>query len=90
MSKADEEFKHESLQDCESIVKYLNALSEGFHNGSLLFGAKQKQMVLEPHGLLNLEVKAKQKDRKVKFSIKLGWSERKDVKDQSADPLVIK
>jgi len=86
----DEEFKHESLQDKESIVKYLNALSEGISGGSLLFGTDKKKVVLEPAGLLNFGVKAKRRGRKFKLQLNLSWMDGKENKEQKNDPLVIK
>jgi len=43
MGYSDEEFKHESLQDRETIVKYLTALGEGFKDGKILLGSKKNQ-----------------------------------------------
>ncbi len=90
MAESDDEFKHESLQDSKLIVKYLNALSEGFQNGRLLFGTKQQKFVLEPNGLLKVVVGAKRKDRKVKINLKISWTEEKDGKSSSLEPLEIK
>jgi amphi-Trp domain-containing protein len=67
------EFKHESIQDRISIVNYLNALSEGIQNGHLLFQNTEEAIVLEPVGLLNLEVKAKRTNSKTKVMLKLSW-----------------
>ncbi|MBF0275369.1 MAG: amphi-Trp domain-containing protein, partial [Nitrospinae bacterium] len=85
----NDDFKHESLQDCDSICKYLNALCEGFQNGRLLFGTKQRKLELEPNGLLDLSVKAKRKDKKVKLYIKMSWTEGKESKDKDSEPLII-
>ncbi len=74
----NDEFKYDSVQDRISIVKYLNAISEGIENGHLLFGTDQKDIVFEPQGLLRLEIKAKHKDKKAKLEIKIGWSTEKD------------
>ncbi len=53
------EFKHESVQDRESIAKYLNALCEGIQKGQLTFKNGDQEIELEPRGLINLEVKIK-------------------------------
>ena len=73
MSTRKGEFKHESIQDRISIVNYLNALSEGIQNGHLLVENTEDSIVLEPVGLLNLEVKAKRTDSKSKITLKLSW-----------------
>jgi len=90
MSEADDEFKHESIQDTELIIKYLDALTEGFKNGKLVFGTKLKKFILEPNGLLRLGINAKRKGKKVKISLKASWTEGREGKDYSQDPLEIK
>ncbi len=90
MASSDDEFKYESVQDTELITEYLEALKEGFGNGKLLFGTRQKKLILEPNGLLKLSINAKRKDRKVKINLKISWNEGKSGKDSSAEPLEIK
>ena len=65
MSSNDNRFKHESLQDGASIVQYINALSEGFQNGALLFCSENQRLVLKPQGLVGLNVEAKKKGNEI-------------------------
>ena len=67
------EFKYESVQDSETIVKYLTALRDGFADGKLILTAENKQLVLEPKGLLDFEIKSKRKDEEHRISIKVSW-----------------
>jgi len=90
MPDLNEHFEHESLQDSESIIKYVDAIKEGFQKGRLCFSAKNKQLVLKPQGLLNLNVKVKKKDKKAKLYIKLSWIEDQEEKETATGPLVIK
>ncbi len=90
MASNDEEFTFQSLQDPESIVKYLDALSQGLGSGRLYLGTKKKKMILEPSRLLTLNVKAKRKERKVKLEIKISWSVDKDNKQAEEGLLEIK
>lgn len=71
--KAD--FRHESLQDRESIVRYLNALSQGIANGQLTLGTREENLILHPSGLLKLDVKARGKDDRTKLVFKISWKE---------------
>ena len=83
---ADDTFKHESLEDPESIVRYLQALQDGFANGTLLFSTDESNFVVKPTGLLNLEIDAKKKGEKVKLTLRLRWNEASaepDVKPRS-------
>lgn len=75
MSKQTDEFEHESIQDVASIVKYLEAITQGFQTGRLLFCAGKKELVLKPQGTLKFAVQAKRKGDRVKFSLNVGWNE---------------
>ncbi len=75
MSASDDNFKHVSMQDSQSIIRYLEALAGGFKQGALLFSTDNKQLVLKPQGLIKLEVEAKRKDQQLKLNIKLRWNE---------------
>jgi amphi-Trp domain-containing protein len=87
---ATEEFKHESLQDCASIVRYLKALIEGLESGRLEFGTDDQELSLEPRGLLELEVRAKRKGGRSKVALKLGWREGHEKTSNGSDSLTIR
>lgn len=90
MSSASDSFKHESLQDCDSILKYFNALGEGFCNGTLSFSTDSKRLVLKPRGLIRLEVEAKRKGEQVKVNLTFRWSEERAGAGEAAEePLTI-
>ncbi|HLT38758.1 MAG TPA: amphi-Trp domain-containing protein [Enhygromyxa sp.] len=84
----DDDFRHESVQDRRSIVKYLQALTAGIENGHLELGTSEHMLELEPGGLLELEVLAKRKAGKVKLVVKLHWREHDD--EQTSEALQIK
>lgn len=83
------EFAHESLQDTETIGKYLEALAQGFRTGRLEFASGKKDIELEPHGLLELAVRAKRKDGTARISIDVQWKEATAKKTRQT-PLRIK
>lgn len=83
------EFKYDSLQDSKSIAKYLNALKDGFLNGKIILANGNKRIELNPDGLLNLEVKAKRKNEKVKIQIKCTWKDGKEEKSTEHHSLSI-
>jgi amphi-Trp domain-containing protein len=86
---ADEKFRHESLQDSESIGKYLNALSDGFLNGKLRFSWKDKKLVLEPQSLIKFDIETKKKDGEVKMNLRFRWEEASQGSMYEDGPLVI-
>ena len=83
------DFKHESLQDTESVVRYLSALIEGFEKGRLEFTSDDQTLALEPRGLLELEVRAKRRGGRVKVALKFAWREERDEEREPANGLTI-
>ena len=70
------DFHHESMEDRESIIKYLKTLSDGFLQGRIEFRSGQDNIVLEPTGLIQIEIKVKHHNRKSKLSVKFVWKEQ--------------
>jgi amphi-Trp domain-containing protein len=83
----DDDFRHESVQDRQSIVKYLQAITAGIEQGHVAFGGSEHTITLEPSGMLELQVRAKRKGGRVKLGIKLYW--REDDDEPGADTLQI-
>lgn len=75
MSGRHDKFEHESVQDPESIVKYLTELGEGFKNNALTLGSNESQIVLEPKGMLKFRIEAKRKKDKGKLELSISWRE---------------
>ncbi|SLM32648.1 conserved hypothetical protein [Desulfamplus magnetovallimortis] len=74
MSSKDE-FTHESVQDSETISEYLKALMDGFAKKQIAFDTTDKQIVLQPNNLIELEIKAKKRDGKNKITLKFAWKD---------------
>jgi amphi-Trp domain-containing protein len=83
------EFAHDSLQDTETIGKYLEALAQGFRNGRLQFSSGKKDIEMEPAGLLELAVRARRKDGGTRISVEVQWKEKEPKKTRQM-PLRIK
>jgi amphi-Trp domain-containing protein len=81
-------FKHETVQDLESILAYLDAIKEGLGAGKLVLAVKGKELVLEPKGLLGFEVEAKVKGDRRKLSLQISWKESA-LCDDAEEPLAI-
>lgn len=82
-------FKHRSIQDPKSIVRYLSALKDGFENGALVFSTNGERLVVRPQGLVNLEVEAKRKGESIKLGLKFRWSEEEPAHEEGDQPLLI-
>ena len=79
----EKEFQHESIEDTESIIRYLDTLADGFRRQRLEFRAEREQIILKPHGLIQLEIKAKNRNKKSKLSLKFTWKDPSGEKSYS-------
>lgn len=86
---ASEEFKHESIEDRESVVRYLKALIDGIEKGHLALDSGDQSFVLEPQGLLKIEIRARRKSGRVKTTLKFSWREGEDQETDGNDALTI-
>jgi amphi-Trp domain-containing protein len=68
-------FKHESMQDLDSIIAFLNSVRDGFANRRLMVADKKKEVVFTPSGLIKFDVEAKCKDGRCKLALKFSWNE---------------
>lgn len=83
MKQGKKNFRHESLQDTKTIIKILEAMTEGLSKGKLSFSDEDDTILIEPEGLLHLKVKASQEDNRQRFSIQVGWQIKDDNKKQT-------
>lgn len=90
MATKDRDFQHESAQDRKSIVSYLQALSEGFANGSLVLSDQTGEIILRPHGLVRLEITAQQKRDRTRMTVRFDWKDEDDTNAPTGGPLMIR
>lgn len=89
MASEEREFAHESLQDRETIVKYLAAISEGLEKGRLLLSTNGKRLALDTPALLRFDIQAKQKRDRAQLVLRLSWKNRKRGTQLRVEPLTI-
>ena len=77
------QFRHESLQDKRAIVKYLQAVKEGFDTGSLRMSDKEGEIVVEPNGLVQFELHANRSRDRVAMTLRFTWKERAEEEPSS-------
>ena len=90
-NRGPQAFEHESLQSTESIVRHLEALTEGIRRGRLVLssGEEEEPMVLTPEGLISLSIKASRKDGRDRLGLRIEWHERRH-EAGDAEQLVIR
>lgn len=79
----EEKFNFDSLQDSQSIGRFLESLIEGFKKNNIRLSTNGEEIELTPCGLLNFTVKAKKKDDSSKIAIKISWKDSNQSEDCS-------
>ena len=74
MSKKTENFEHESIQDRDSVINYLKAISEGFKKGRLKLSDEDDELTLTPEKMANLRIRAVKSKKSQELRIKINWS----------------
>ena len=78
MKQGKKSFRHESLQDADSIQAILKAVSQGLGKGRLKLSDEEDEMVLEPEGLLHLKLTANQEDNRHRLTLRVTWQSEGD------------
>ncbi|MES9992336.1 MAG: amphi-Trp domain-containing protein [Candidatus Thiodiazotropha sp.] len=73
MRQGKKNFRHESLQDRDSIQALLKAISQGIAKGKLTLSDEDGEMVMQPEGLLQLKVAATQDDERHRINLRITW-----------------
>ncbi|MBO1923093.1 amphi-Trp domain-containing protein [Thiomicrorhabdus sp. 6S3-12] len=90
MAKKPQYFEHESLQDKESVVNYLKALSKGIEKGEILLSDDEDTQILNTSELTQMSIKASKTKKEQSLRIKLSWTNDTDDDDPDNAPLFIK
>lgn len=81
----DGKFEFESVQDCQTIQKYLEALQEGFGQGRIVLISDGSEICLNPGGFMKFGVSVKKKGAENKLGIKVSWKDKRDEPTASGD-----
>ncbi len=84
----DGSFRYESIQDTESIITYLDVLRQGFATGKLRVAVRDREMVLEPKGLIEFNLEVKKRDDRQKLTMKFTWKDE-DLSIREDEPLTL-
>ena len=77
----EDRFNCESLQDSETVAKYLQSLIHGFEKGEIALKSDVGEFVLHPGDMIDLTVKAKRKRNKSKLTLKISWKDSSNADD---------
>ena len=73
MRQGKKNFRHESLQDRDSVQAILKAITQGLAKGKLTLSDEEGEMVLNPEGLLQLKVTATQDTHRHRLNLRITW-----------------
>jgi amphi-Trp domain-containing protein len=73
MKQHKKNFRHDSLQDRQSILNILHAVTEGLEQGNLILSDDDDEIALTLAGLMQLKLTASQEDNKYTLALKVSW-----------------
>jgi amphi-Trp domain-containing protein len=73
MRQGKKTFRHESLQDRESIQALLKAISQGIAKGKLALSDEDGEMIMRPEGVLQMKVSATQDEERHRINLRITW-----------------
>jgi amphi-Trp domain-containing protein len=77
MKSKKNSFRHESLQNRDSIQAILQALTEGIAKGKVSFSDDDDSISMAPDGLLNLKLNVSQEDSRNRINLRITWEDKK-------------
>ena len=80
MKNDNNHFRHESLQDSDTIAELLASLQQGLARGSLKFSDEDNEITLKPSGLLHLSIKASTESDRNVLDVRISWQDNKSKK----------
>jgi amphi-Trp domain-containing protein len=89
MRSGKRSFRHQSLQDANSIEGILKSITSGIARGKITFSDEEEKIVMRPEGLLDLKVTAMQEDNRNRFNIRISW-QHEDDSDKKKKSLSVK
>lgn len=70
----DGKFVYESVQDNETVSRYLESFVQGFRKGKISLKTSGNEIELEPNNLLQFSVKCEKKGKENKISLEISWT----------------
>jgi amphi-Trp domain-containing protein len=80
MQEEKRNFRHESLQDKESIQAILKSLGRAINKGRVTFSDEDGEMLLEPEGLLNVKLTANKDEGRHRMTLRISWQVEEKLK----------
>lgn len=89
MAKKSEYFEHESLQDRESLVNYLKALTKAIEKGEIILSDDEITQIIQTESMATMMIKARKTKKQQQLKLQFCWANDPD--DEGDDtPLFIR
>ena len=75
MQQDKQQFRHDSLQDTETIQQLLKAITRGIARGKLSFSDEDGEIVMQPQGLIDVKLTASKEDGRNRMTLRLTWQD---------------
>ncbi|MCP3963868.1 MAG: amphi-Trp domain-containing protein [bacterium] len=75
MQEQKHRFRHDSLQDTDTIQNLLKALTKGIARGELSFSDEDGEIRMQPRGLLDLKLTASKADGRNRVTVRITWQD---------------
>ena len=82
------EFVHESLQDNQSVARFLKSLMEGFEKGKITLETGPDQIEFSPNDLIKFNLKAKSKRDKAKLTLRFSWKPAQELTKDNGEIII--
>ena len=81
--KDDSRFRHESLQDADTIRDLLKALTNGIGRGEVTLEDENGSLTMHPEGLLHLRIAASIDDERNRLDIRIRCQGEHDIPERA-------
>ena len=71
--KKSNQFRHESLQDADSINSLLKSIADAIVKGKISLQDEAGELVMMPNGLLHLKLTARQEEDVNRLDFRISW-----------------
>ncbi len=78
MPQDKKSFRHESLQDRDSIQALLKAITKGIAKGKVTLSDEDGDIALQPQGLLRFKLTAESDDNRHRIAIRISWQSEEE------------
>ena len=86
---AGRQFEYDSVQDNETLGKYLQAFADALREGRIRLQTRDQDIVFEPNNMIELSVHAAKKGKNSRVSFTITWTDHGGAGD-SADTMEIR